>query len=115
MKWIVALALMSGAAIAGEADVIGVEATKSGDVWRFSVTVDHADTGWDHYADMWRVVGPDGTVYGQRVLAHPHVNERPFTRSLGNVRIPDGVSEVTVEARDSDHRWGGKKFVVNVE
>lgn len=118
MKWIIALTLasgMSGAALAGEADVVGVEANRSGDTWRFSVAVDHADTGWDHYADMWRVVGPDGAVYGERVLAHPHVNERPFTRSLGGVRIPVGVNEVTIEARDSVHGWGGKTMVVGVE
>lgn len=115
MKWIFTLALMSGAAIAGEADVVAVDATRTGDAWRFSVTVDHADTGWDHYADMWRVVGPDGAVYGERVLAHPHVNERPFTRSLGGVKIPAGVSEVMVEARDSVHGWGGETMSVNVE
>jgi hypothetical protein len=118
MKWILSLAFvtgMSGAALAGEADVVGVEATRSGDTWRFSVTVDHADAGWDHYADMWRVVGLNGAVLGQRVLAHPLVNERPFTRSLGSVRIPAGVSEVTIEARDSVHGWGGKTMVVDVE
>ena len=120
MKWILALAIasgaiMSGATQAGEADVISVEASRSGDIWRFSVAVDHGDTGWDHYADMWRVIGPDGTVYGERVLAHPHVNERPFTRSLGGVRVPAGVKQVTVEARDSVHGWGGKSMTVGVE
>ena len=30
--------------------------------WRFDVTVRHADEGWDHYADKWDVVAPDGTV-----------------------------------------------------
>ncbi|MGB0411088.1 MAG: hypothetical protein ACPGFA_05845 [Pikeienuella sp.] len=114
MKWIFALALMSSAALAGEADVVGVEATRSGDTWRFSVAVDHADTGWEHYADMWRVVGPDGAVYGERVLAHPHVNERPFTRSLGGVSIPADVATVTIEARDSVHGWGGKTMTVDV-
>lgn len=115
MKWIFSLVLMSGAALAGEADVVGVEVTRSGDTWRFSVAVDHADTGWDHYADMWRVVAPDGAILGERVLAHPHVNERPFTRSLGGVRIPAGVTQVTIEARDSVHGWGGKTMVVDVE
>ena len=37
------------------------------------------DAGWDHYADKWIVEGPDGAVYGERVLAHPHENEQPFT------------------------------------
>ena len=95
------------AALAGEADVVGVETRSSGGGWSFDVTVRHADTGWEHYADVWRVVGPDGAVYGTRVLAHPHVNEQPFTRSLAGVVIPDGVVMVTVEDHDSVHEWGG--------
>jgi len=48
---------------------------------RFDVTLSHADTGWEDYADGWRVELEDGTVLGTRVLGHPHVNEQPFTRS----------------------------------
>ncbi len=101
------VALLAGSAAAGQADVTDVEAVPGGDGWTFRVTVSHADAGWDHYADAWRVVGPDGTVYGTRELLHPHVNEQPFTRSLSGVTIPDEVSVVTVEARDSVHGWGG--------
>ncbi len=102
-----ALSLAPTAALAGEADVVGVEVRSSGGGWRFDVTVEHADTGWEHYADAWRVVGPDGTVYGTRTLYHPHVDEQPFTRSLSGVVIPEGVDTVTVEAHDSVHEWGG--------
>ena len=79
-----------------------------------SVTVRHADTGWDHYADAWEVVGPDGTVYGKRVLYHPHVNEQPFTRSLDGVKIPENVGSVTVRAHDSVHGLGGTETTVKV-
>ncbi|MEO0960036.1 MAG: hypothetical protein AAFY66_16515 [Pseudomonadota bacterium] len=109
------IAFLPATAPAGPADVVGAEATAQGDTWRFSATVAHGDTGWDHYADAWRVVGPDGTVYGTRELAHPHVNEQPFTRSLSGVRIPDDVDEVRVEARDSVHGWGGKSATVKLE
>ena len=102
-----ALSLVPAAALAGEADVVDVRATPSASGWRFDVAVWHADTGWEHYADAWRVVGPGGTVYGTRVLVHPHVNEQPFTRSLSGVVIPEGVSAVTIEAHDSVHGWGG--------
>jgi len=96
--------------MAGEADVVGVVATKSGPgVFRFDVTVRHDDAGWDHYADQWEVVAPDGTVLGQRVLLHPHVEEQPFTRSLTGVAVPEGVDRVTVRARDSQHGWGGRE------
>ena len=103
----VLLALAPGSALAGAADVVGAEARRAGETWTFEATVRHADTGWDHYADAWRVVGPDGTVYGTRELLHPHVEEQPFTRSLSGVTIPAGVSTVTVEARDSVHGSGG--------
>lgn len=93
---------------AGEADVIAVDVSTDGANWRFSVTVEHADEGWDHYADKFDIVGPDGTVYGTRILHHPHVNEQPFTRSLGDVEIPQGISEVTIRAHDSVHGYGGK-------
>ena len=42
----------------------------------------HPDTGWDDYADGWRVLDMDGNELGMRVLHHPHVDEQPFTRSL---------------------------------
>jgi hypothetical protein len=111
----VAGVMMCMPAFAGEADAISAKASKGGGGWRFDVTVKHADTGWDHYADAWRVVGPDGTVYGTRTLYHPHVNEQPFTRSLSGVVIPSGVTEVTVEAHDSVHGWGGAKTTVTLK
>jgi hypothetical protein len=106
------LALGATPALAGEADVVKAEARASGGAWSFDVTVRHADTGWDHYADAWRVVGPDGTVYGTRTLYHPHVDEQPFTRSLSGIVVPQGVGTVTIEAHDSVHGWGGAKVAV---
>ena len=32
------------------------------DVWTVRVALKHADTGWDHYADNWRVVDSNGKV-----------------------------------------------------
>jgi hypothetical protein len=99
------------AASAGEADVISVDAARSADGnWRFEVTVRHDDTGWDHYADKWEVLGPDGKVLATRVLAHPHVGEQPFTRSLSGVEIPQGMKRVRVRAHDSVHGYGGSEL-----
>lgn len=109
------LALMlAGQAWAGASDVVGATATWSGGSWRFDVTLKHADTGWDHYADAWRVVGPDGTVYGTRTLHHPHVDEQPFTRSLTGVRIPAGVTTVKIESHDNVHGWGGRTVTLTL-
>lgn len=96
----------TGVAGAGEPEVIAAEAVPGGSGWRFEVTVRHADTGWDHYADAWEVLAPDGTRLGLRELLHPHVDEQPFTRSLSGVAIPDGIGTVRIRARDSVHGWG---------
>ncbi len=97
---------LAGPALGGEALVTAATAQQAGGSWQFDVTVRHADEGWEHYADMWRVRGADGTVYGVRELFHPHVGEQPFTRSLSGVAIPDDVGQVTIEAHDLVHGWG---------
>lgn len=111
MKWIAVffLALMlAEPALAGEADIVDVVVrTGSDGTHSFDVTVRHADTGWDHYADRFEVVAPDGTVLGTRVLHHPHVDEQPFTRSLTGVAIPPGITRVDIRAHDSVHGLGG--------
>ncbi len=101
--------------MAGDAEVIDVKITPEGaSTYRFDVTVRHPDTGWDHYADRWEVLDPEGNSLGVRVLAHPHVNEQPFTRSLGGIAIPDEVQEVTIRARDSVDGWGETTMTVKV-
>jgi hypothetical protein len=89
-------------------DVIGVEVTDNRNgTYRFDVTISSPYDRNDQYADAWRVLGPDGTEYGVRVLTHPHANEQPFTRSLDGVEIPAAVTEVTIEGRDLVNGWGG--------
>ena len=105
--------LVAGAAAAGEADVLKVESWRTGGTeYRFAVTVQHGDTGWDHYADRWEVVSPDGEVLATRVLAHPHEQEQPFTRSLSGVVLPASLTEVVVRAHDSVHGFGGAELTV---
>ena len=100
---------------AGEADVIAVEITATGsNTYRVEVTVRHADEGWDHYANKWEVVAPDGKVLGTRVLYHPHVDEQPFTRSLSAIEIPEGINSVILRAYDLVHDAGGAEIAVDV-
>lgn len=100
---------LSAGVCAGEADVLDVEVTSAGNgLYRFDVTVLHGDDGWQHYADKWDVLAPDGTVLGTRTLLHPHVDEQPFTRSLSGVIIAGDIGEVTIRAHDSVHEYGGK-------
>lgn len=101
--------------VAADPPVIeAVEARREGDGWRFDVTIRHADSGWDHYADGWHVLGPDGQELGLRVLHHPHVEEQPFTRSLGGVVIPEGLDVVQIGARCSVDGWTAAPVTVSL-
>ncbi len=106
---------LAPSAFADDAVIENVEARNASGGWSFSVTLSHPDTGWDDYADGWRVVLADGTELGMRVLHHPHVNEQPFTRSLSGVAIPDGVDEVFVEARTNADGWGAARQAVSLK
>ncbi len=109
LLWAAAL-LSTAGAVAGEPDVVAVEVScSSPHDCNFSVTVSHADAGWDHYADRWEVLGPNGEPLATRTLLHPHVDEQPFTRSLSHVAIPDGIDRVIVRAHDSVHGYGGEE------
>ena len=100
--------LSAGTVVSGPADVESVEISKvDAGTYRFRVTVRHADQGWDHYADRWEVMTPDGKVLATRILHHPHVDEQPFTRELAGVSIPSAITEVDVRAHDSVHGFSG--------
>jgi len=98
----------------GCANVIDAAVERSGDRFVVTATVESADTGWDRYADAWEVRSTDGDVLATRVLAHPHVDEQPFTRSLPNVEIPEGVATVEIAARDSVVGYCGDVATVTV-
>jgi hypothetical protein len=114
--FITGLLLMAGQFVsAGEADVLDVKVNCDAEsVCRFSVTVRHADEGWEHYANRWEILDSEGNIIAVRELAHPHANEQPFTRALGNVKIPAGLSEVVVRAHDSVHQYGGSERVIGL-
>ncbi len=90
-------------------DVVEADATQRDDEsFDFAVTISSPYDSPDRYADGWRIVGPDGTVFGVRELLHDHAAEQPFTRSLTGVEIPPGVTMVTIEGRDLINGWGGQ-------
>lgn len=108
-------ALLSGGAGAGEADVVAVNVRRSAPgAYDFDVTIRSVDRGWDHYADAFEVLAPDGTLLGRRVLAHPHETEQPFTRELYGVRIPPQIERVTVRARHKPKGYDGRNVTVAV-
>ena len=101
--------------MANDAEVVKTEFTRQGTTWHVSTTLRHDDTGWEHYADAWRVVDRAGKVLGKRVLYHPHENEQPFTRSQSGISIPEGVSIVFVEAHDKVHGWNKQRVRVDLD
>ncbi|MCH8237577.1 MAG: hypothetical protein IIC06_05320 [Proteobacteria bacterium] len=105
----------SGEAAAGKASVVKATASRGADgSYSFTATVAHADTGWKHYANKFEILTPDGKVLHTRVLYHPHVDEQPFTRGSGNVKIPTGITSVIVRAWDNVHMAGEKTFTVKL-
>ena len=79
---LLAATLASTPVLAGPATVLDTQFRQAGGNWTISVTVAHADTGWEHYADGWEVLAPDGQRLGYRELFHPmSTNSRSPDRS----------------------------------
>ena len=113
-RCLMSIALVASPAFADPPEVQNVTVRKSGGLWSFDVTLRHGDTGWDHYADGWRILDAQGNELGMRSLAHPHVNEQPFTRSLSGVQIPNGITEIGIQARDNLTGWGPDVKIVKL-
>lgn len=107
------LILLPTAGLAGEVRIVDVRVQCPASC-SFSVTLEHDDQGWSHYADQWDVMTLDNALLGSRVLHHPHDNEQPFTRSLSGVKVPQGVSQVKIRARDSVHGYSSQEFLVDI-
>ncbi len=100
--------LLPISSLAGEVSVVNADIKAlGGQKYRFDVTLQHQDAGWDHYADRWEILSPKGTILATRTLYHPHINEQPFTRSL-TTTLPAGITSVTIRGHDSVHGYGKK-------
>lgn len=103
---------MASPVLADPPVIEAVTAREAAAGWRFDVTLSHPDSGWDHYADGWRVLAPDGTELGLRELVHPHEHEQPFTRSLSGVQIPEGLTRIRIQARCLVDGWSEVTYSV---
>ncbi|MDH3218564.1 MAG: hypothetical protein OEO19_03435 [Gammaproteobacteria bacterium] len=112
-RLITGLMLLSTTVLAGEVGIVAVK-VECPTSCTFSVTLEHADQGWNHYANQWDVITLDGRLLKSRVLYHPHVDEQPFTRSLSGVLIPLGVNQVKIRARDTQHGYSDQEFIVDL-
>ncbi|WP_188407512.1 hypothetical protein [Agarivorans gilvus] len=111
----VGLGCMLGSAWASVATIVAVEMTEQApQSWQVAVSVLHDDSGWEHYADKWRVLDPQGRVLAERVLLHPHVEEQPFTRSLDSVVIPETIGVVYIEVHDTQSAWASQRVELDL-
>lgn len=96
-------------------DVVDAKVTpRGGNRFDFDVTVSSPYDTPKRYADAFRVIGPQGKVYGERKLLHDHAGEQPFTRDLHGVEIPASVRTVTIEARDKMYGYGGRTLDIEL-
>ena len=114
MRYVLPLMLLPIPALADPPTIEGVETRRQATGWDFNVTIRHPDTGWDHYADGWRIELEDGTELGFRELFHPHVDEQPFTRGTSGIDIPDGTRTVYIRARCSVDGWSETRVAVTL-
>ena len=105
----------SSLASANDVEILKVVFKENGNKWDVHVTLKHNDTGWEHYADAWRIVDEDGKELAKRVLYHPHVNEQPFTRNLRGVEISEDDLIVFIEAHDKKHGWSKERVKVHMD
>lgn len=110
-----AVLFVSASAMAGEADVLSATARRSATgLYAFEVTIHHDDQGWNHYADRFEILTPQGRLLATRMLLHPHVDEQPFTRSQTDVSIPSHEAQVRIRAHDSAHGYGGRELTLDL-
>jgi hypothetical protein len=91
---------------ADTANVEVVAVTGEGGSYTFSVTVRSPDSGCDEFADWWEVLSESGDLIYRRVLLHSHVDEQPFNRTGGPVKVQPRET-VLVRAHMSTTGYGG--------
>lgn len=111
MKSILAIFLslfITSGIFADQPEVLNVTMKSQGNnQYQFDVTLQHSDSGWEHYADKWEILDTEGNILATRVLYHPHVNEQPFTRSLSTT-LPDNQKNVVIRGHDKVHKYGAE-------
>jgi hypothetical protein len=113
--WICVLTLLAFPRVfADEVQIVSADFRQASDgTWSVDVGLLHEDSGWDHYADIWRVLDEQGRILGERVLLHPHENEQPFVRGTNGLVIPEDAI-LYVVAHDSVHGWSRNRLEVDL-
>ena len=78
---------------------------RGGDLFTFYISVDHNDENWEHYVDRFELLNEKGKIFAVRVLRHPHVNQRPFTRSVTTM-LKEPLNKFSARGHDLVHGYG---------
>lgn len=73
-----------------------------------AVTIQHDDSGWDHFADGFEVQAPDGTRLGYRELTRPNVGQRTQDVDMTGLKLPEGIGYVLIRTRCSLVGWAAE-------
>lgn len=111
---LLSLILSAAPALASDPEIVSATAERAGMGWKISVTLVHGDESWENYADGWEVLDMAGNQLGYRELMHPHTPDRPFTRSLPSVMIPDGTRKVQIRARCKEDGWSDQIYILKL-
>lgn len=87
------------------AAAIGVRVSGEEQSYTFTVEVKSPDLGCTQYADWWEVITSDSVLLYRRILAHSHVDDQPFKRSGGPVRI-SASQEIIIRAHMNNLGYG---------
>jgi hypothetical protein len=109
------LRTMTGANTTSDrANIVSVSVSGNSGSYQFTVGIRSPDRGCSEYADWWEVLSVDGALLYRRVLDHSHVDEQPFERTGGPVRISP-TTIVWVRAHMNRLGYGGAAFKGSVE
>ena len=77
----------NGTPVNSKAKIISVTFSGTENNYNFSVGITSPDKGCEQFANWWEVITEDGSLIYRRILLHSHVDEQPFIRSGGPVKI----------------------------